>query len=137
MLTTRRIGSDDPRLHALHSITFPLDSEPDWEYAAWWAVYEQGTPVAFAGLQPSQRWRDAGYLVRAGVLPAHRGRGLQRRLLRARERFARDAGWRWLLSATYKNTTSANNLIREGFLLYEPRRPWLARGALYWLKELK
>lgn len=136
MTRIRRVRHSSRVLRSLHAQAFPLDKEPEWEYGVWWVVYDDGRPVAFAGLQPSLQWRDAGYLVRAGVLPSHRGRGLQRRLLRTRERFARLAGWNWLLSATYKNTASANNLIREGFLMYEPRRPWLARGALYWRKEL-
>lgn len=132
-----RVPSQHPMLRLLHAATFPEDDEPDWETGTWWLVFDECHAVAFAGLTPSQQFSDCAYLVRAGVLAAWRGRGLQRRLLRVRERHARAAGYNWLVTATYNNLPSSNSLIAAGYRLYEPSRPWLAKGALYWRKQLK
>lgn len=132
-----RVGHDDPRIRALHVAAFPADREPDWVTAAWWLVLRDDRPVAFAGVQRSQQWCDAGYMVRAGVEQTERGRRLQQRLIRVRERFARRQGWKWLFTATLNNPPSANSLIACGFRLYEPAAPWLAAGALYWRKRVQ
>lgn len=137
-MRVRSVPPDHPALRYLHSLTFPLDEEPEWFMAVWWIAFnEDDEPVAFAGLTPSKQFRDCGYLVRAGVLEKYRGQGLQKRLLRTRERFARAINFEWLVTATYDNVPSANSLIAAGYRLYEPSRPWLAKGALYWRKQLK
>jgi GNAT superfamily N-acetyltransferase len=99
----------------------------------WWIVYDsKNLPCAFAGLVPSTRWARTGYLCRAGVLPSHRGRGTQKRLIRARIRQARKLGWEWLITDTYHNPASANSLIACGFKMFNPTVPWGAEGTLYW-----
>lgn len=133
----RRVPGTLPQLRELHSKTMPSDKFPQWSLGAWWVAEDRhGRAVAFAGLQPSIRWSNTMYLVRAGVLPEFRGRGLQKRLLLARERYARSVGAEWLITSTYLNTASANSLIARGFRLYEPEIPWGADGTLYWRKEL-
>ena len=131
-----RASPADFRLLALHAETFPHDREPAWSAGAWWLAFDGEDAVAFAGVQPSKQFSDCGYLVRAGVLPAWRGRGLQRDLIRVRERYARRQGWAWLITATHHNLPSANSLIACGYRLYEPSTPWLASGSLYWRKRL-
>jgi GNAT superfamily N-acetyltransferase len=96
-----------------------------------------GTPVGFAGYVRSAQWHDAVYLCRSGVLASHRGHGLQKRLIRAREQHARKRGYRWALTDTFDNPASSNSLISSGYRLYEPARPWGKRGALYWRKKLE
>jgi GNAT superfamily N-acetyltransferase len=76
--------------------------------------------VAYAGLKQSSQWLDAGYLNRCGVSFDHRGHGLQRRLLRCRERRARRNGWRYCITDTTDNLASANSLIKAGSTLYRP-----------------
>jgi len=103
----------------------------------WWLVHsEDNVPVAFAGLVPSLRWLDCGYLCRAGVLPAHRGQGIQKKLIRVRVRQARALGWNWLVTDTHDNPASANSLIARGFKLFDPTKPWGATGTLYWRLKL-
>lgn len=126
----------DFRLVVMHAETFPDDREPDWRAGTWWLALADGEPVGFAGVQPSLQWSDCGYLVRAGVVPAWRGQGLQRGLIRVRERYARTQPWTWLVTATHRNLPSANSLIACGYRLYEPSTPWLAGGSLYWRKRL-
>jgi GNAT superfamily N-acetyltransferase len=114
----------------------PLDRPADTRTGWWWIAYDCARPVGFAGLYPSSRWSDAGYLCRAGVLPEYRGRGLQKRLIRIRERKARELGMTWLISDTYKNPPSTNSLVACGYRMYEPSEPWGAEGVLYWRKRL-
>ena len=63
-----------------------------------------GRPVAFAGMTGSIRWVDCMYLCRSGVVPEYRGRGLQQRLILAREAQARRLGMNWLITETHGRT---------------------------------
>jgi GNAT superfamily N-acetyltransferase len=132
-------GEDDDisdTLDELHDACF-LDSAPKVKYYGyWWLAYHAATPVGFAGITPSTIGPGVGYLKRAGVLPAHRGRGLQRRLLKVRERKARQLGWTSVITDTTDNVPSANNLIKAGYLLFSPE-PWSFGHSLYWTKELR
>lgn len=112
---------------------FPADGPCDVKRGWWWLVYDdREEPVAYAGMRRSYLWSDAGYTCRVGVLERHRGQGLQLRLLRVRQRYARSLGWNWLISDTWHNPSSANNLIKAGFVTYEPRKPWGEKGTIYW-----
>ncbi|HJZ20726.1 MAG TPA: GNAT family N-acetyltransferase, partial [Bradyrhizobium sp.] len=79
---------------------------------------------------------NAGYFSRVGVLASHRGNALQLRLMRAAEAGARGFGWNWLVSDTTDNVASANNFIRAGYRLFQPRHPWAWSNTLYWRKPL-
>jgi GNAT superfamily N-acetyltransferase len=125
-------------LSVLQKKCLPYDKPYDTNYGYWWIVYDaHNYPCAFSGLVSSVRWCDTGYLCRAGVLPSHRGHGIQKRLIRARIRQARALGWKWLITDTYQNPISSNNLIATGFTLFEPSKPWGADGTLYWRLNLK
>jgi hypothetical protein len=43
------------------------DSELDGFHCYWWLAYLDKEPVGFAGMVPSQRYKNTGYLKRAGV----------------------------------------------------------------------
>ena len=128
--------SDIEVLVSLQRLVLPADKPLDPAAGWWWAAIDGGEAIAFAGMTRSQRWCDAAYLCRAGVAPAHRGRGIQKALIRVRERQARRLGLAWLITDTCRNPASANSLIASGFRLYEPAAPWGLRGALYWRKRL-
>jgi GNAT superfamily N-acetyltransferase len=124
-------------LAVLQQKCLPGDTPSDTTTGWWWIVYDAlNLPCAFAGLIPSVRWTDTGYLCRAGVLSSHRGQGVQKRLIRARVRQARALGWNWLITDTYQNPASSNSLISTGFKLFEPTKPWGANGTLYWRLKL-
>lgn len=114
-------------LTKLHGACFP-DFDPFTQlHGDWWIAYDRETkaPVAFAGLWPSVRQQGAGYLVRAGVLPEARGKGLQRRLVKVRVREAKKKGWIALYSDVAPgNAHSLNNLFAEGFRAFIPSQPW-------------
>lgn len=136
-----RVSTRDPEIQAL-LVRMQVECLPgDRPLAArdgdWWICYtEAGTPVGFCALKSSVRWAETGYLSRAGVLPGHRGKGLQKRLIRVRIARARQLGWKWLLSDTSENPASANSLIACGFRMYEPRDPYGLETSLYWRLKL-
>jgi GNAT superfamily N-acetyltransferase len=104
----------------------------------WFVAYsETGEAAGFAGLVPSSRWSDCMYMCRAGVIRAHRGQGLQKRLIRQRLKTAKKLGMNWVVTDTNYNTPSANNLIATGFKLFEPKKPWGFETALYWKYRIK
>ena len=120
----------------LQLVCLPIDKPIKSDKGLWWIAYQGELAVAFAAMSPSSSWRDTGYLSRSGVLPSHRGNGLQKRLVRVRERKARALGWKWLITDTRCNPPSSNSLIAMGFRLFEPTRPWGHTDALYWRKSL-
>lgn len=123
-------------LRDLHARCLPYDKHPNFTDGFWWIAYCDHTPVAFAGLVPSARWLETGYLCRAGVVEEHRGRGLQKRLIRVRLNFARRMGWRWAITDTTENPPSANSLIGCGFRAYDPREPWGGDTTTYWRRAV-
>jgi hypothetical protein len=134
-------GRDDEiadALAELHRLTF-FDGAPipSFDRGHWWLAYHGATPVAFAGVVPSTQVRYAGYICRVGVLTAHCGQRLQLRLMRAMESRARHNGWKCVVSDTTGNIPSANNFIRAGYRLYQPRYPWAFAGTLYWRKIIR
>jgi GNAT superfamily N-acetyltransferase len=123
-------------LRYLQLETLPYDTPCETHEGWWWVAFDGGLPVAFAGLKCSLSIPGGGYLCRAGVLPSHRGRGLQGRLLASRERMARKLGMGALVSDTFDNPHSTNNLIKAGFRAFDPPHPYGATGTNYWRKPL-
>lgn len=138
--SVRQVNTNDHEVRALllrmQRETLPGDVPLLPSTGYWWIAFADGKPAGFAALQASIRWQDTGYLSRAGVLAAYRGRGLQKRLIKVRIAKARELGWQWLLSDTSDNTPSANALISSGFKLYEPMRPYGLKNALYWRRKI-
>jgi GNAT superfamily N-acetyltransferase len=136
-------GTDDDiaeTLHELHDAIF-ADSAPsiDPERGHWWLAYavDGDREIAgFCGLTPTYGQPEIGYLKRAGVLPWHRGSGLQRRFVRVREALARRLGMSALVTDTSDNPSSANNLIACGYRIYRPPNPWGFPHTIYWTKNL-
>lgn len=135
----REVDGDDEveALTSLHHKTF-VDGEPQGDYGDgyWWIAYFHGAPVAFAGICEFYTDEDAGYFSRVGVLKAHRGNGLQLRLMRCLEAKARRVGWKRIITDTRHAVHSANNIIAAGYKLFEPTKPWHTLDTLYWTKDL-
>lgn len=134
----RRVDGDDEidTLRELQTATseFPIvDTDDGW----WWIAYNEAVPVAYIGVISSTHYPNAGYFTRVGVLAEHRGNGLQARLMRVMERFARcRLGFSSLVSDTTDTVHSANNFIRAGWHLFDPEFPWAFSNTLYWRKAL-
>lgn len=122
-------------IRSLDRQCFPEDSPPRGD-GWWWVVWAEDLPVAYAGLVRSRQYPDVGYLCRAGVAESHRGRGLQRRLIRVRLKKAKQLGMVAVVTDTRQNPASANNLIHCGFRIYQPSNPWSFKDAIYWAKWL-
>jgi len=136
-----RIAQTDDGLAvlALDEICFPADVRTSLDGALWWLVTLGKEVVGYAGLRPCQmpQNRGAAFLCRVGILRKHRGRGLQKRLIRVRERAARAAGIDEVITYTAAwNLPSANSLISCGYRLYRPESLWGGDTSLYWRKRL-
>lgn len=129
---TERVVED---LNWMDTLAFPgLDPYPK-AGALWWIGYDEKTCGCFAGLK--NVGHDTGFLCRVAVLKAYRGIGLHRRLIKVREKKAREIGLRWLITYTHPlNLKSANNLIECGFKMYQPQNPYGMEDALYFRKAL-
>jgi len=123
-------------LTRLHRETFPYDDMYDFEQGYWWVAYCGITPVGFAGIVPSARWRKTGYMCRAGVCKMFRGKGLQKRLIKARILQAKRLKWTHIITDTTNNIPSANSLISCGFKLYDPLYPWACADSIYWIYKI-
>jgi hypothetical protein len=50
---------------------------------------------------------------------------------------ARLNGWHSVVSDTSDNLPSANNFIRAGYQLFQPKWPWGWSNTLYWRKSIQ
>jgi GNAT superfamily N-acetyltransferase len=102
----------------------------------WFIAYAGTVPVGFAGIRPLPSDPSCWYLCRAGVIPAARGQGIQKRLIRRRLEAARKAGAAWVVTDTRaSNCASSNSLIREGFTTYNPHTRWACVDSIYWRRK--
>lgn len=134
----RQVDGDDYAfdIAALLSATDLPRLKPQYELA-WWLVFLEDHPVAYLAMMKSTVVANAAYLIRVGVLAAHRGNYLQRRMMRCAERWARCQGFGAIISDTRLNPPSANNFIRSGYETFAPPAPWAFPESIYWRKELK
>lgn len=112
----------------------PLDTVLSPKNGWWWMAYCDGRLAGFAAMLQSSKTPQAAYLARAGTLEAFRGRGLQKKLIRERLKFAKDLGLTQAITDTTDNVASANALIATGFRMFEPDDPWGLPNTLYWRK---
>lgn len=113
---------------------FPVDERWWAEDAVWWLMRAPDGSVA--GYCAARPWKpdNAVYLARVGIMAAHRGQGLQRRLIRVRLRWAKREGYSMAYTYTLPtNPASSVNLIREGMLPFWPSTPWGGDAACYWI----
>ena len=113
----------------------PLDTVLSPKNGWWWMAYCDGRLAGFAAMLQSSKTPQAAYLARAGTLEAFRGRGLQKKLIRERLKFAKDLGLTQAITDTTDNVASANALIATGFRMFEPDDPWGLPNTLYWRKS--
>jgi RimJ/RimL family protein N-acetyltransferase len=138
---TYRIRREDTPLAVLplDQLCFPSDHRPVLENSVWWVVWCDREPVAYAGLRLCQYTenRGLGFLSRAGVVAKHRGHGLQKRLIRAREAAARTCGLTELVTyVAHWNAASINSLVACGYRFYRPADRWAGSSSVYLRKRL-
>jgi GNAT superfamily N-acetyltransferase len=121
----------------LHDLLFgdELWDQP-CENTRYWLLWAELDAAGFCSAKYLPH-ENAVYLTRAGVVPEHRGGGLQRRLLRVREQWARSRGAEQIITYTSTdNYPSITNLIKAGYRFYEPDEPWVGEDVHYFYKEL-
>lgn len=123
----------------LDEICFPHDDRITTADSLWWIAWHGKQPVAYAGLRLCREPHNLGlaFLCRVGVVPEHRGRGLQKRLIRTRERAAQRLAVTELVTYCVPwNCASINSLITCGYKFYRPRTKYGGAGAVYLRKVL-
>jgi GNAT superfamily N-acetyltransferase len=124
---------------ALDEVCFPDDWRVKLDDSIWWLVWRGKEAVGYAGLRPCKAPRNAGvgFLCRVGVVPKHRGRGLQKRLIAVREATARRLGLKELVTYCVPwNCASINSLVSCGYKFYRPETKWGGAGSVYLRKVL-
>ena len=108
----------------------------DWYENTWWVAWNGDTAVGYAGIKKIAD--GLAMLTRAGVVKSFRGRGLQKKLIKTRLKWAKANNIQTVITDTVPtNSPSNNSLISCGFKLYVPEYQWKEEGALYWIRELK
>lgn len=123
----------------LDEICFPADERVAIGDALWWVAWREREAVGYAGLRVCREPVNRGlaFLCRAGVLPQHRGHGLQKRMIRVRLAEARRLGVREVVTYVVpSNLASANSLLACGFKLYRPEHRWGGSEALYFRQKI-
>ena len=131
-----RIAQVAQDIRRLQKCCLPGDKPYDMRKGTWWLAYYNKTAVAFAAMVHSSRWENTGYLCRSGVMRLFRGKGIQKRLINVRARYARSVGYTHLISDTCDNPASSNSLISQKFKIYKPSKPWGWDDAIYWIRKL-
>ena len=131
------VESDIMRLDKiLFSEDQPVDPSNGW----WWIIRDaKGKPVAFGGIRGCKHPSNRGlaYMIRSGVLTKHRGKGLQKKLIKARIAMARRRGYKEIVTYVLDwNLASANSLIACGFRLYTPESKYAGSKAFYFRRGL-
>jgi GNAT superfamily N-acetyltransferase len=100
--------------------------------AAWIVLYDDGTPVACAGLRELEP--GVAEIKRMFVTARARGRGHARRLLAELERIARDAGQRWMRLFTTDMLPEAMKLYASEGYTIRSSHPLEGRTE-FWLEK--
>ena len=132
---TEMSQTTEQAIRFLQKECLPLDTALSPKVGWWWIAYCDGRLAGFAAMMQSSKTPEAVYLARAGTLEAFRGRGLQKKLIRERLKFAKDLGMTQAITDTTDNVASANALIATGFRMFEPDDPWGLPNTLYWRKS--
>jgi RimJ/RimL family protein N-acetyltransferase len=129
-------------VHALEALAHhERNEEGPWSDAAlktceWWVAYDgRGRAVGYCGAKLS----DLGetYIAWYWVRPESRGKGLQRRMVRACLVWCRRRRQSAAVTYTHhQNSSSARVLIACGFRPYEPDWAWVGREYVYWQRAL-
>lgn len=104
--------------------------------AEYWGAFDGGELVGFGGLVRSRVWSDTVYFHASGVAEKARGNHLQRRLIQARLRWAKEHGFACAYTYTVlDNPASARSLIACGFKPYWPKHRWAGK-VNYWRRNV-
>lgn len=119
----------------LHEKLFPVDDVCEIDGTINWLLMDNKKAVGFCMLKPLDD--EIAFLHESGVLTGYSGKGLQRRMIRCRERYARKNGFSKIITYTkIHNVRSSVNLSRCGYQLYMPENQYADDDCIYWIKHL-
>ena len=121
-LAVNAVANDRPARQSVEELEQTVD-DPGLAY---FVAYDEGRPVASAGLQLPSGRAFAG-LYSGGTVPNYRGRGAYRALVAARAQAARRRGYRYLWVDARE--TSRPILERLGFIPLATIRAWTLAAA--------
>lgn len=98
----------------------------------WWVIVQKEKIVAYCGSLYSQ---GVCIFVRAWVARSLRGQGLQRKMIKTRLKAAKGC-YKAITYVYYDNHNSINNLVKSGFLTYNPEYKYAGSGFIYLFKDL-
>ena len=132
-------------LRYLDAEVFPDDSPFQFPMAHWFLGFNfsPNEPVAYCGWKAVPRASGlVGFHYRAGVLKKFRGKGIQQKMIKLRERQMREQSIEQAVTYTSAdNAASMRSLISAGYRPYAPTsETHLAEGRagfVHWLKDLK
>lgn len=121
----------------LHKKLFPADSPIKSEdNRLFWLLKYKNEVAGFCVAKKMQY--GIMFLERSGVLREYRGHNLQIRLIRVRERYARNNNFKKIITYTKMyNITSSRNLQKAGYFLYIPEELYADKDCIYWIKSLE
>jgi GNAT superfamily N-acetyltransferase len=97
----------------------------------WWVIEHANKIIAYCGC-----WYRDGVCMfcRAWVQQDYRGRGLHHRMINIRINAAKKINHTPITYTTVNNFKSANNLIKHGFLIYQPSYKYAGDDVIYFKK---
>lgn len=100
---------------------------------AWWVVIIKNKIIGYCGCIYSE-----GICIfnRAWVHKDFRGKGIQKRMIKEREKAAKKQCGICVTYTTKNNFASANNLISAGFTLFCPQYQYAGEEMLYFRKKI-
>ena len=132
-----RIYNDDlyTRLKELDQHTvFPGCNDEFQKNRDWWVqLNEEQKIIAYCGCLYNQ---GICIFIRAWVDRSARGKGLQKKMIKARIKSAKQTCKTVITYTTADNIHSINNLIKTGFILYEPVYKYSGPNVLYWTQKI-
>ena len=124
----------------LHKKIFPLDEWYDNKRSIYWLVTnDYGMHVGFCMAVPAMYNPEILFLSRAGLINSVLGKGLHKRMISVRDRYARRESFHGVVTYTsIDNIAPAINLQRMGYRLYYPASNYAGKmgEVLYWYKSL-
>ena len=126
------------KIRALHKEIFPVDECDIRNTDHLWKVEDDTNKlVGFCSLRLLECEPNVVFFNWAGLLVEARGKGLQKRMIRTREKWCRKNNIKSIITyTTPANIQSASSLLKTGYLLYIPDYSWAGENILYFIKDL-
>ena len=129
-----KMTKDQKLLRRLYKKAFPRDDMRDFSKDVSWVILSGKKRIGFCSVKVTSF--NEVFLASCGVFKP--GHGIQKKAIQHRIRWAKRNGYRQIVTYTSKdNYKSIANLIKCGFLMYNPSYAYAGRNFLYFSKKLE